>query len=180
MEKFSYRLTSLQKEEVAQNLISILESDAEATKETRCFIANWVMTGPNEKRKAFYDVWDIVLKNYLPQTKPVLFRACSRPVDGKISSFTGRFECAEEFSKYKGILLICDTAFSLLIDSRHNKPGSYRNSFYPLADAIKRINMGKPDDDIGFLKRYIGEDEYIMRVNLGLMSKLKWCKEKAE
>ncbi|MGJ8667545.1 MAG: hypothetical protein ACSHW7_14335 [Patiriisocius sp.] len=54
---FQYRLSENQKEEIAQNLIEILQNDADIANETRTFISNWILTGPEEKRKAFYDVW---------------------------------------------------------------------------------------------------------------------------
>lgn len=77
-EKFQYRLTKNQKEEIAQNLIDLLQKDSEITEQSRIFIGNWILTDASEKRKAFFDVWDIVLKNYLPATRPILFRACDR------------------------------------------------------------------------------------------------------
>ncbi|MDI9882649.1 hypothetical protein [Flectobacillus longus] len=109
-DKYHYRLTALQKNEIARNLIDILESDVQITEETRKFIGDWILTGPEEKRKVFFDVWDIVLKNYLPKSRPVLFCSCSRiSKNGKIASFTGRLECARRFSDGKGSLIICDT-----------------------------------------------------------------------
>lgn len=92
-EVYRYRLTQNQKGEIAQNLIGILEKDVSIDKQTKRFIGDWILTGPEEKRKAFFDVWDIVLKNYLPKTRPVLFRSCNRiGKDGKIASFTNRLE----------------------------------------------------------------------------------------
>jgi hypothetical protein len=61
-EKFQYRLSKNQKNEITQNLIDILQKNANIFDETRRFICNWILTGSNEKRKAFFDVWDIVLK----------------------------------------------------------------------------------------------------------------------
>ena len=107
-DKFQYRLSEKQKVEIAQNLIDILEKNSEITDQTVGFIGNWILTGPDEKSKAFFDVWDIVLRNYLPTTRPILFRTCNRlGKDGKIASFTGRLECARSFSKGKGFLIIC-------------------------------------------------------------------------
>jgi hypothetical protein len=74
------------------------------------FIGNWILTDGSEKRKVFYDVWNIVLKNYMPTTRRILFRACGRINNsGRIASFTGRLECARRFSKGNGSLIICDT-----------------------------------------------------------------------
>ncbi|MCR6721523.1 MAG: hypothetical protein NVV59_14850 [Chitinophagaceae bacterium] len=77
-EKFRYRLSKDEKSAVAQNLIDIVQKDVGITKQAQAFIGNWILTGPEEKQKIYFDVWDIVLKNYLPTTRPVLFRACRR------------------------------------------------------------------------------------------------------
>lgn len=177
-DKFQYRLSTRQKEEIAQNLIDILNKKAEITNETRIFVGNWILTGPDEKRKAFFDVWDIVLKNYLPQSRPVLFRACKRRYDGRIASFTGRLECTRRFSKGNGLLIICDTQETLQFETRLYKQGQYRHTFYPL---FKLLEIAKRNGGWGFSDRllndYIGEQEYIMRVNLGNMHSFKWVKD---
>lgn len=116
-DKFQYQLSTKQKEDIAQNLIDILSKAAMITDSTRTFIGNWILTGPDEKHKAYYDVWDIVLKNYLPQSRPVLFRACKRRYDGRIASFTGCLESARRFSKGNGLLIICDTQETLQFES---------------------------------------------------------------
>lgn len=51
-----YRLSNNQKNEIAQNLIDFLQKDTEITEETREFVCDWILTGPDEKRKAFFDV----------------------------------------------------------------------------------------------------------------------------
>ena len=73
-----YRLSKDQKMEIAQNLIDILEKDANITGQTKRFIGDWILTCSEEKRKAFFDVWNIVLKSFLPTNRPFLFRACER------------------------------------------------------------------------------------------------------
>ena len=109
-DKFQYRLSKNQKSEIAQNLIDILQKDINITTQTKSFISNWILTGPNEKRKAFFDVWDIVLKNYQPTTRPILYRSCKRiNKNGKIVSFTGSLECARRFGNDRDYLIICDT-----------------------------------------------------------------------
>lgn len=175
--KFKYRLSKNQKAEIAQNLIDILQKDSEITEQTRGFIYNWILTGPDEKRKAFFDVWDIVLKNYLPATRPVLFRACERlSKNGKIASFTGRLESARRFSDGKGSLIICDTKENLKIDELRSA-GQYRYSFYPLVCVLKKAKIsGWRGFNKTFLNKYIGEDEYIMRIDLGNMHSFKWIK----
>jgi len=177
-DKFQYRLSKGQKSEIAQNLIDILQKDASITKEAKVFIGNWILTDCTEKRKAFFDVWDIVLRNYLPATRPVLFRACGRINKVQtIASFTGRLECARRFSEGKGSLIICDTKEMLQFEEEFYKPGDYKHTFYPLVTVLQKAKEG---GGWGFseslLNRYVGEDEYIMRINLGRMSCLKWVK----
>lgn len=178
-DKYQYRLSKDQKNEIAQNLIAILQNDATITKETRIFISEWILTGPEEKRKAFFDVWDIVLKNYLPKTRPILFRACDRiSKRDKIVSFTGRLESARRFSKCKGYLLVCDTEENLKFEEKLYKTGKYKNTFYPLVSVLAKA---KKSGGWGFsdriLTNYFGEDEYIMRNNLGSICCLKWGKD---
>jgi len=177
-DRSQYRLTNDQKIEIAQNLIDILQKDAKITNPTRIFIGNWILSGPQEKRKAFYDVWDIVLKNYLPTTRPILFRACDRiSKNGKIASFTGRLECARRISKGKGSLIICDTEETLQFEKKYCMPGEYRHTFYPLVCVLKKVSES---DGWGFsedlLSNYLGEDEYIMKINFGRMYNFKWIK----
>src|SRR5205085_3782576 len=125
------------KQEIAQNLIDVLQKDVIITKQTSTFIGNWILTPGDEKRKAFYDVWDIVLKNYLPATRPILFRACGRFSNhGRIASFTGRLECARRFSNGRGSLIICDTKEMLQFEDQFYKPGEYVHTFYPLVTVL--------------------------------------------
>ena len=176
-DKFQYRLTKVQKSEIAQNLIDILQKDVPITKQAHVFIGNWILTGPEEKRKAFFDVWDIVLKKYLPTTRPVLFRVCGRiNKDERIASFTGRLECARRISGGRGSLIICDTKEMLEVEEEWYKPGEYKHTFYPLVTVlIKAREAGGWGFSEGLLN-YLGEDEYIMRINLGNMSCFKWMK----
>lgn len=180
-DKHQYKLSQLQKREIAQNLIDILDKDACITKQTESFIRNWILTGPEGKSKAFFDVWDIVLKNFLPSSRPILFRACHRiGKNGKIASFTGRLESAEMFSKGKGLLIICDTKRALEFDTINHKAGKYKHTFYPLVEVLIRA---KNAGDWGFsdrlLDEYTGEDEYIMRIDTNNhMHCLKWYQNK--
>lgn len=177
-EKFQYRLSKNQKSEIAQNLIDILQNNATITRQAQAFISNWILTDGEGKRKAFFDVWDIVLKNYMPATRPILFRTSGRIRKGeKIASFTGRLECARRFSNGKSSLIICDTKEMLELEEEFYKPGEYKHTFYPLVTVLQKAKEG---GGWGFseslLNRYVGEDEYIMRINLGHMSILKWLK----
>ncbi|MEJ5245223.1 MAG: hypothetical protein WHV28_05880 [Bacteroidota bacterium] len=176
--KYQYRLTEVQKKQIAQNLIDVFEKDATIIAQTRRFIGDWILTGSNEKRKAFFDVWEIVLKNFLPKTRPILFRSCDRiSKNGKIVSFTGRIECARRFSNNKGFLIICDTKETLSFEDTLYNQGDYRHTFYPLAEVLIRA---KEAGGWGFSERllnnYIGEDEYIMKINLDHMHITKWIK----
>lgn len=176
---FQYRLTAHQKTAIAQNLIDILQKDVEITVEARIFIGNWVLTGPEEKRKAFFDVWDIVLKNYLPTARPILFRACGRVNKReRIASFTGRLECARRFSEGRGSLIICDTNEMLQLEDKFYKPGKYKHTFYHLGAVLQKAKLKGGWGFSNFLlDRYTGEDEYIMRVNPGYMHWFKWVKD---
>lgn len=177
-DKLQYRLSKSQKQEIAQNLIDILCKNAMIADSTVTFIYNWVMSGPDEKRKAFFDVWDIVLKNYMPRSRPILFRSCQRHNDGKIASFTGRLECARRFSEGRGLLLICDTKESLELEDEYYQIGSFKHTFYPLVSVLEKAELlGGCGFSERFLNDYIGENEYIMRVNLGHTVVLKWTKE---
>ena len=180
-DKFQYRLSKKQKAEIAQNLIDILQKDSEMTEQTREFIVNWILTPPDEKRKAFFDVWDIVLKNYLPTTRPILFRACKRiSKNGKIASFTGRIESARRFSEGRGSLIICDTKETLQFEEQDYQPGEYKHTFYPLVRVLEKAKAsggcGFPKRTLDRLDEYICEDEYIMRIDLENMYGLRWIK----
>jgi hypothetical protein len=173
---YQYRLSKNEKREIAQNLIGILENDEIITGQSRRFICDWILTDSKEKRKAFFDVWEIVLMSFLPKNRPVLFRSCNRiSKNGKIASFTGRLECAKRFSNGKGSMIICDTKQTLAFEESIYKLGSYLHTFYPLVDVLVKA---KNDGGWGFperiLNNYIGEDEHIMRVNLGRMHCVSW------
>lgn len=175
--RYRYRLSEDQKQEIAQNLISILERDENITGQTRRFIGDWILTDSKEKGKIFFDVWDIVLKSFRPTGRPILFRACCRiSKNGKIASFTGSLESARRFCRGKGSLIICDTK-EKLTHKEFNEVEDYAHTFYPLVDVLVKAKNG---GGWGFSERilgdYIGEDEYIMRINLGRMHCVRWIK----
>lgn len=146
-----YRLSKNQKQEVAQNLIDLLEKDAVMNAETHRFIAGWILTDGGGKSKVFYDVWNIVLKSFLPKTRPILFRACDR------ISKNGKKEM-------------------LFLQESFNRVGEYTDTFYPLVDVLIKA---KEAGECGFtetLLNFACEDEYIMRINLGHMHSVKWIK----
>ncbi|MBN2729938.1 MAG: hypothetical protein JXR53_12005 [Bacteroidales bacterium] len=145
--------------------------------QTRRFIGNWILTGPNEKGKSLFDVWDIVLRNYLPNTRPILFRACNRiSKKCEIASFTGRIESANRFVKGRGYLMICDTTELIDLDQKLRRAGEYKHTFYPLSSVLK---MARDSGGWGFsdsIFNYIGEDEYIMRMNFDNSYNFKFIK----
>lgn len=162
--------------EIAQNLVEVLTKDARVKTLTKEFIYKWVSTGPEGKRKAFFDVWDIVLKNYWPETRPILYRSCARLTKrSKIASFTGKFECIRQISNRTGVLIICDTNYVLGCHKKIRETGESRNSFFPLVEVLKR---GRESGDFSgsFLNEYIKEDEYIMRYNPEIMHAFRWIK----
>lgn len=177
-EHLQYKLSKVSQNEIAQNLIDVLQKDAFITKQTRAFISNWLLTDRTEKRKAFYDVWDIVLKNYIPTTRPVLFRACKRiGKTERIASFTDRLECARRISNGKGSLLICDTYESLEFEEKLYKSGEYKNAFYPLVSVLIKARDRARGELSEKVLDFIVEGEYIMRINSENMHAFKWMKK---
>lgn len=174
--KYYYRLTAKQKQEIAQNLIDIFDKGASLEKITRIFIGNWIYTDRSEKFKAYYDVWEIVLKNFYPKTRPILIRSVSRKSKLEyIGSFTNSAYSAERFGEGKGYWIICDTKDCLSHIEPKNRKGTYRNTFYPLSELLKKA---KKNGGWGFSERllntYAGEDEYIMRIDFSVMQLLKY------
>ena len=173
----SYRLSQQKKVSISQNLIAFMESNEELSREAATFIGNWILTGAEGKTKTYFDIWDLVLKSYMPTTHPILYRSCKRREDGKIRSFTGRIQCAQRFSDNRGFLLICDTEEALGFPE-WQKIGEYQNTFFPLSELLKRESKSS---NCKFSKRliedYIKEDEYIMRVNLNWTYSCKWYQE---
>lgn len=161
---------------VAQNLIDILENDSDILELTVKFVNNWILSGNESKNKSYYDIWEIVLKNYLPKTRPVLFRATQRIYKyNRVSSFTSSIRSANRFSGGSGYLIICDTKDSLLFDERINEKGNYENSFFPLYELIIK---DKEEGCFGFSKSvlnyYYSEDEYIMKTDFDNMHLYKY------
>lgn len=176
----SYYLKKNQQQQVAQNLIDVFEKDIDLIYEASLFIINWVMSGPKEKQKFYYDVWDIVLKNHIPKQRPILFRSTQRKYKkNRISSFTSSLYCAERFSEDKGYLIICDTEESLEHEKLIRKKGHYKNSFYPIVELLKKAkSKGGWHFSERFLNEYTKEKEYVMYTNFDNMPMFKFCKSK--
>jgi hypothetical protein len=176
-----YRLTPNQKELIGKNLIDFMDSRVDLSRDAAAFISGWIYSGREGKTKAFYDVWEHVLRNYMPKTRPVLYRSCNRLVDDKIVSFTGSFKAIQRFSQRKGLLIICDTEellYPLEFAEILPQTRPYRNTFFPIAELLrKEAQFSSCKFTERLISEYSGEDEYIMRVNLGLMSCCKFYKD---
>lgn len=169
-----HKLSQEQKISISRNLVAFMEADEELSQETATFISNWILTDAKEKTKAYYDIWDLVLKNYMPVTRPLLFRSCSRRENGKIASFTGRIYCAREFSEGKGFLLICNTE-EMLQFPKVQKCGEYEHTFFPISELLKKESQSSNCKfSERFISNYVNEDEYIMRINLNWIYSCKW------
>lgn len=196
-----YRLKASKKEEIAQNLIDIIDKDAPPSYDTRIFISNWFSTDRSKKFKAYYDVWEIVLRNFLPKTKPILFRSIARKSKAEyIASFTNSVFCAEKFSKSFskerskkltngrtigldgdgiGYWIICDTKDCL--PSLEINKGKYRNTFYPVSEVLKKAKKnGGWDFCERILREYSKEDEYVMKIDYSIMQLVKYIDHNIE
>ena len=171
-----YRLTATQKKDIAQNLIDIMDSDICPTEETRIFIVNWILTDRDEKFKAYYDVWKIVLKNFYPKTRPIIIRSIPRKSNLEYNgSFTNSAYSAQRFGEYKGYWIICDTKDCLSVAQPENRKGNYRNTFYPLSEVLKKAEeKGGWGFSDRILRKYSVEDEYIMKIDFSIMQLLKY------
>jgi len=163
------------KECIAQNIIAFMVDGVPLTLESKSFIYTWVrQPDGNGKSQSFYDVWDLVLQNYLPKERPVLFRACTRLSNRPIQSFTGTISAAKRLSiERPGHLLICDTKEYLQFENENAQ--KHVRSFFPLRECVeKAMKTLEPGFHESFYEMCKMEDEYIVRVNLDLMYDLKW------
>lgn len=154
---------------IADCLVEAIETGVAVDEITYKFVVDWICSGPEAKNNDMLEVWDIVLKNYYPEERPVLFRATDYINDGKIESYTGRIGVAEVFLRQCGKdakLIICDTDEYMIPKYLRGK-GDYRGTFFPLSKLLK--NEMKLEDswfEKSFMSGYIGEDEYIMRTEI--------------
>ena len=176
MKEFLYRMGSKNKRKIAENIVAFMTEDVPLLQESVSFICNWVMTDGAEKTRTYYDVWDLVLKIYLPPERPVLFRSCQRLSNREIQSFTGRIYTAERFSEnHTGHLLICDTEEYLQFEDENAI--EHERSFFPLCECIKKGTYSPtPYFRESFYEEYKKEDEYIVRVKRNWLYDLKWNK----
>lgn len=172
-----YSLTQEEKEEIAQNLIDIVSNNKVITAKTKSFVIEWCYSGPEEKVQDLYDVWDIVLKNYMPETRPILLRSSKSHYNGEIASFSGSIMFIKRYYEKGVFLLVCDTKESTLNFPNEDKPGNYQYSFFPL---FKVLEIAKESGGWGFNKctfDYIGEQEYIVRTSKVFVTSFKWIEE---
>ena len=72
--RYLFRATEQEKQSIADNIVGFTNGTGNLSKEAYSFVLNWILTGPNEKTKAYFDIWDKVLDAYLPSERPILFR----------------------------------------------------------------------------------------------------------
>lgn len=108
--RFLFRATEREKQSIADSIIGFMNDTCDLSKEAAGFISNWVLTVPDEKTKAYFDIWNKILDCYLPAERPILFRSCPRVTHNPIQSFSGSMLAVERFSEgHKGHILVCDT-----------------------------------------------------------------------
>lgn len=164
------------KRKIAECLIKAIETGVAVDARTHTFVVNWICSGPEEKNQDMQDIWNMVLKNYYPKERPVLFRATDYINDGKIESYTGRIGVAELFLRQCGEdakLLICDTGDCIVPEYIRGR-GDYRGTFFPLGKLLE--NEMRLEDSLfvkNFMRQYIGEEEYIMRTEINSLAMYK-------
>lgn len=169
-----FKLSDSKIDSISKNLVSFMKSEDTLSKDSANFIGNWILTGSEEKNKSCYELWNIVLKSYMPDKTPVLYRSCNRRNDGKIASFTGSIYSAYRFSQGKGFLIICNTS-EMLEFEKFNKIGEYKHTFFPISGLLKKeAKSANCLFSNTFIDNYLREDEYIMRIDLERMYSLKW------
>lgn len=173
------RMSKHTRELIAKNLISFMEQDTPLLEESVAFIYNWVRRPDGQgTSQSYYRVWDMILTQYLPKERPLLFRSCERLSKRNIQSFTGKIYCAEKFSVgRKGHLLICDTKDYLQFENENNQ--NHKLSFFPLFECVKKAHIcASPRFSKSFYEDCKKEDEYIVRVDHFGLYDLKWNKRK--
>lgn len=169
------------KERIFKNLIAFMVEGTPLTRESRSFIYTWVrQPDGNGRSQSFYDVWDLVLQNYLPKERPILFRSCKKLSNRPIQSFTRRIYTAERFSDgHTGHLLICDTKEYLQFEDENAI--EHERSFFPLCECIKKgTYCENPCFRESFYEEYKKEDEYIVRVKQTWLYDLKWNRKRED
>lgn len=167
---------------IAQCLIQSVESKIPVDKITCEYIYTWIKYC-TKRDKDCLDIWKIILNNYYPTTRPILFRATDTINNGEIESYTGRLLMAERMLRQcdkNATLIICDTQ-DTIYQKEYERKGSYRHTFFPLVEVL--INESMLEKSLftkKFLKEYVGEDEYIMRTEMDHFSIYKYIDYKDE
>lgn len=174
-----YRLSCDHKTEIAYNLVAVASSGEKLSKNTISFLNEWLVIG-KKPLKAFIDTWNIVLNNYTPNCFPILFRAVDkrkRLNPGRICSYTGSFNIADEYRRSK--IIVLDTAEVMkeytpealeekrklnqerieFYKENYSEEGlviedGFVFSFYPLARVLSQHSVHT---------YWISEDEYVVR-----------------
>jgi hypothetical protein len=138
-------MTDNKKKRIAKSLISGLTSMRPISKEASSFIIDWCMTGNTGKTQDMYDIWEIVLRNHIPNDTHILFRGCEHYNSGKIESYTTSISCAKKFRRNEPNDLDKSEAYLLIMDTRHlgsrnaNLPiGQYQHSYYPIFQLLRK------------------------------------------
>lgn len=165
-------MNQVKKNRIAKCLIEAIQTKIAVDEETCKFICDWIYTGEEAKNKEHFEVWEMVLKNYYPIDRPILFRATDFINDGKIESYTGRLFTARKFLRQcgeEGKLIICETSESIM-PKEYEVQGNFRHTFFPLSKLLKNeMRIEESHFNKKFIEAYIGEDEYIMRTEIDYM-----------
>lgn len=181
MYRYLFRTTEKKKQSIADNIIGFMNGTCSLSQDAAGFISNWILTGSDEKTKAYFDIWNKILDIYLPAERPILFRSCHKVTCNSIQSFSGSMSAVEKFSKgHKGHILVCDTKeYMRYLD--FEKAPIYKRNFFPIYTLIRKdLASLTPHFSQTFYGDYKGEDEYIVRVDLKYLYDLKWSKKKSE
>ena len=176
--RFLLLATEREKQSIADNIIGFMNNTCDLSKEAAGFISDWVLTSPDEKTKAYFDIWNKILDSYLPPERPILFRSCPRVTHSLIQSFSGSMSAVEKFSNgRKGHILVCDTK-EYMRYLELEKELVYKRNFFPIYALIRKdLASLTPHFSQTFYGDYKGEDEYIVRVDLNHLYDLKWSKK---
>ena len=178
MSRFLFRATEQKKQSIAENITGFMNGTYDLSEEAAGFISNWILTGPDEKTKAYFDIWNKILDSYLPTERPILFRSCLRLSRNPIQSFSGRISAVERFSNgHKGHVLVCDTN-EYMRYLGFQKESVFQRNFFPVYTLVEKdISTATPHFSQMLYEHYKGEDEYIVRVDYAYLHDLKWSQK---
>lgn len=173
--RYLFRAGERKKQSIASNIVNFMNDDCSLSKEAARFISDWVLTGPEEKTKAYFDIWNKILDSYLPTERPILFRSCLRVSHRSIQSFSRSMSAVERLSEgHKGHVLVCDTKEYMRYLNFEKRSG-YNRNFFPVYELVEKdLASSTPHFTQKFYNEYKGEDEYIVRVDLNCLYNLKW------